>query len=974
MDKTQFKNNPWHWLVLIGVLIISVIAGGYWYDQHQIQLVRNAKFQELRAVSRLKISQISDWRNEVLFDAQVYAQSPLFSESVVRLLKRPGNIDLKNKILDGWNLIRINDGFDNVILAGPDGNVKLSLESNCGSLSPYEQKLVKNTISAQRALFSDFFRCPVNGAIHIDVMAPIPGNSGRPVAVLVLRIDPKNDLYPLLDFWPTSSESSETYILSKERGEFVLLNKLRSAPQREVFKKLPLSQMTKQNIEIMLNDEGLFEGQDSRGVNVVACISRVPETGWIMITQVDKSEILADARYHSHLIGIMVLLLILVTAVGSGFIHRRQRTKIYKKLYRTEKERNDILEEFRITLYSIGDGVISMDETGRIRHMNPVAERLTGWSESEARDKPLREVLHIINEKTGKNLESPDDRVIQKEGIVKLPADALLIARDGTKHPIADSAAPINKEKDKLAGIVVVFSDVTVEREAQQALLRSEERYRNFFMDDITGDFISTPDGKLLDCNLAFAHILGFESVDEAKQHHTADFYSDPAARDEFLKILYREKRIKNYEIEMRRVDGKPVYIIENVIGKFDKNGNLVELRGYLFDITERKKLERQFLQAQKMEAVGRLAGGVAHDFNNMLGVIQGYCEILLLKESKPSTSLYDKLMEIKKAAQRSADLTRQLLAFARKQIVEPKVLDINDSVESMLKLLRRLIGEDVDLAWKPGSDIWKVKMDPSQIDQILANLLINARDAIDDAGNVTIETDNVIFDQAYCDNHLGFIPGDYVLISVSDDGCGMEEDTLGKIFEPFFTTKEKGKGTGLGLATVYGVVKQNNGFINVYSEPGKGTKISIYIPRFSNEKIEAFQKGLKPVDVKGGNETILLVEDEVQILNMSRQMLEDLGYTVLSINNPLSALRMVETYSGHIDLLITDVVLPEMTGRDLVKNLSAIKPGLKCIYMSGYTANAIAHQGVLEEGINFLQKPFSREQLAIKIRDVLDS
>ena len=974
MNKTQIDNSRWHWFILAAVLVIGFVAGGYWYDQHQYQLVRNAEYKELKAVSCLKINQISDWRNEVLFDAKVYAQSLLFSGAIVGLLKKPENIALKDKIIEGWNLIRVNDGFSNVILVGLDGSVKLSLESNGVKLISYEKKLVQKTIRTGAAVFSDLFRCLPSGAIRIDVMAPVAGNSGRPIAALILRIDPKNDLYPLLDFWPTSSESSQTYILREERGEFVLLNKLRSAPQRELFKRLPLSQITKQNIEKILNDEGFFEGEDSRGVNVVAHISQVPETGWIMVCQVDKSEILADARYHAHLIGIVVFLLILVTFVGSAFIHRHKRAKIYERLFRAEKERNDLLEEFRITLYSIGDGVISMDENGRIRHMNPVAERLTGWSEADARDKPLREVFHIINEKTRENLESPDGRVIQKEGIVRLPADTLLIARDGTEHPIADSAAPINKEKDKLTGIVVVFSDVAAERKTQRDLQISEERYRNFFMEDITGDFISTPDGKLLDCNPAYASILGFESVEEAKQHNTADFYPAPEIRDEFLELLNRERRIKNYELEMHRCDGNSIYVIENVIGEFDAHDNLVEIHGYLFDITERKKLEMQFLQAQKMEAVGRLAGGVAHDFNNMLSVILGYSDILLLEGDKPCTDFNDELLEIKKAAQRSANLTRQLLAFARKQVIVPTVMDINDSVEGILKMLRRLIGEDIDLVWKPGRDVWKVKMDPSQIDQILANLLVNARDAIDGAGKVTIETENAIFDQSYCDSHLGFVPGEYVLMSVSDDGCGMDEITLAKIFEPFFTTKEQGKGTGLGLATVYGIVKQNNGFINVYSEPGKGTKFSIYIPRFNETKMAAFQKEPMPETVKGGTETILLVEDDMQILNMARQMLEDLGYMVLSADTPTEGLHIAETYSWHIDLLITDVILPEISGRDLVKKLSAIMPGLKCIYMSGYTANTIAHRGVLEEGINFLQKPFSRNQLASKVRNVLDS
>ena len=974
MNKTKFDNNRRYWFILIGLLIISFIAGGYWYDQQQIRLVRNAKYQELKSVSRLKINQLSDWRDEAIFNAEIYAQNHLFSEAVSKLLKQPENISLKDKIREEWNLIRINDGFSNVILTGLDGAIRLALEPNEAKLTLYEKELVQKTLETGEALFSDLFRCPPDGATRIDVMAPVIGPSNQQVAALILRIDPEKDLYPFLEFWPTSSESSETYIVRQENDQFTLLNRLRTEPQRELFRILPLSLSTVKALEKNLESGGIFEGQDSRGTAVVAYISRVPNTAWIMVSQVDKSEILADARYHAHFIALIVFLLILITVIGSALIYRHQRVRLYKELFKSEKERNELLEESRITLYSIGDGVISMDESGRIRHMNPAAETLTGWSETQARGKSLNEVFHIIHEMTREKVESPAERVLQKKEIVKLPADTILVARNGAEHPIADTAAPINKEKDKLIGIVVVFSDVTAERKAQRNLQISEERYRTFFMEGITGNFVTTPDGKILDCNPAYARILGFESVEETKQHNTADFYPSSENRENFLKLLVQSKNLQNYEIELRAQNGKPVYVLENVFGIFDSEGNLVKIRGYLFDITERKKFENQFLQAQKMDAIGRLAGGVAHDFNNMLGVILGYCDILLLKEAKPGGPLYEKLFGIKKAALRSADLTRQLLAFARKQIIAPKVLDLNDSIENMLKMLQRLIGEDIDLVWKPGRDMGTVKMDPSQIDQILANLLVNARDAIDGVGKVTIETDTIIIDQSYCDNHIGFLPGEYVLLSASDDGCGMDKDTLAQIFEPFFTTKEEGRGTGLGLATVYGIVKQNNGFINAYSEPGKGTKFSIYIPKFDGAKTKISHDELMPNAVKGGTETILLVEDEEQVLNMAALQLEDLGYIVLAAHTPAEALYIAETYSGNIDLLITDVVLPELDGRELTINLSAIRPELKCIYMSGYTANAIAHQGVLEEGVNFLQKPFSREELASKIRNVLDS
>lgn len=401
---------------------------------------------------------------------------------------------------------------------------------------------------------------------------------------------------------------------------------------------------------------------------------------------------------------------------------------------------------------------------------------------------------------------------------------------------------------------------------------------------------------------------------------------------------------------------------------------------GIISDITDRKlaeeekdKLEGQLQQAQKMESVGRLAGGVAHDFNNLLTVITGYAHLGMLETDK-TTPTHAKFEEILKAAEKSADLTRQLLAFARKQTIAPKALDLNETVENMFKMLRRLIGEDIHLACQPAINLWQVKIDPSQIDQILANLCVNARDAIADVGKITIETGNSTFDKEYCDANYGFIPGEYVLLAVSDDGCGMDKETMAHLFEPFFTTKCLGKGTGLGLATVYGIVKQNNGFINIYSEPSHGTTFKVYLPRHeggggSQPRIEGSVKPLSR-----GQETILLVEDEPGIRHVTTILLETQGYKVFAASTPGEALKLAKEHADELHLLITDVVMPEMNGRDLVRNLLPICPNIKCLFMSGYTANVIAHNGVLDKGINFISKPFSLPDLSAKVREVLDS
>jgi signal transduction histidine kinase len=397
---------------------------------------------------------------------------------------------------------------------------------------------------------------------------------------------------------------------------------------------------------------------------------------------------------------------------------------------------------------------------------------------------------------------------------------------------------------------------------------------------------------------------------------------------------------------------------------------------GVIEDITQRRqaesekeKLREHLAQAQKMESVGRLAGGVAHDFNNMLQAILGNAG-MALEDLPPDSPARECLEEIQKSAQRSADLTRQLLAFARKQTIQPKVLDLNDTLSAMLKMLRRLIGEDIDLAWLPGADLWPVRIDPNQLDQVLANLCVNARDAVPAHGHVSIETGNVTLTDTSLRTHPGCPPGDYVVLAVSDTGRGMDEETRAHLFEPFFTTKEVGQGTGLGLATVFGIVTQNGGLIQVASEVGQGATFKIYLPR-----AEAAAAPPPPTIHRSlrGTETVLLVEDEEQILSLGRRILAQHGYTVLAAIRPEAALDLATHHTGTIHLLITDVVMPGMNGKELRERLRATQPNVKCLFMSGHTANVIAHHGVLDDGVWFLQKPFTNLTLTETVRKVLD-
>ena len=511
----------------------------------------------------------------------------------------------------------------------------------------------------------------------------------------------------------------------------------------------------------------------------------------------------------------------------------------------------------------------------------------------------------------------------------------------------------------------IVIEDVSAFRQAEEDLLESETRFKALHNATFGGIAIHDK-GTILICNLGLSEITGY-SVEELE------------GMDGLLLIAEQARKVvtnnissgyeKPYEAIGVRKDGEeyPLRLEARNIPYKGKDVRVVEFR----DITEQRELESQLRQAQKMESISRLAGGVAHDFNNVLMGMMGYIELCRDQVGSDPAAL-EYLDAISKGAERSATITRQLLGFARRQAVQPKVLDLNDAIDGMLKFLRRAIGEDVEMNWSPGSGAMTVKIDPSQIDQILVNIAVNARDAIGGVGALTIETGTAVIDEAYCATHEGAVAGDYVRLTVSDTGCGMDHDTIAHIFEPFFTTKGVGKGTGMGMATVYGIVKQNNGFVYVYSEPDKGTSFKIYIPRLRVADA-APVPAVSQVPPPRGTETVLIAEAENSIRITSKAFLEALGYTVLTAENPAEALRLVGEHAGKIQLLLSDVIMPGMSGPDLAKHLVEPYPEMKCIFMSGFTAEVMAERGVLEKDVEFLSKPFGRDELARKVRDVLD-
>ena len=511
-------------------------------------------------------------------------------------------------------------------------------------------------------------------------------------------------------------------------------------------------------------------------------------------------------------------------------------------------------------------------------------------------------------------------------------------------------------------------------RSAQEGLRRSESNFRSLVTNSPYGIFRCDPAGTILDVNPAFVQMLGYSSANHLVNHSLGELLHNSADWRTLGGYFADLHDFTGVEAELAHHDrsGKVFRLCGRAIRDNDDDTTTFEL--FAEDVTERRELEQQLRQSQKMEAVGRLAGGIAHDFNNLLMVISGYCEFLLEKMNG-DPALRGPAQEIAKAAERATSLTRQLLAFSRKQMLTPKILDLNAVVTENIKMLTRMIGEDIDLVMVPGSELGAVKADPGQVEQVIMNLAVNARDAMPQGGKLTIETSNVRLDEAFARSHAGVRQGEYVKLAISDTGSGMDAETQNHIFEPFFTTKGT-KGTGLGLSTVYGIVKQSGGYIWVQSVRGSGTTFEVYLPRVTETgEFAALPASISPSKTTSHrNETILLVEDEANLRRLTCQYLKTQGYTVLEAADGAAAVQLCVGHRGEVHLLLTDVIMPGMNGHALAKRIISLRPNVKVLYMTGYAENAIVHNGTLDPGVNLLQKPFSLQSLKEKAREVLDS
>jgi PAS domain S-box-containing protein len=624
-------------------------------------------------------------------------------------------------------------------------------------------------------------------------------------------------------------------------------------------------------------------------------------------------------------------------------------------------------EQLRAMFHLAPVGVAQADPaTGRWLAVNPRMCLITGYSEAELLKMRIPEITHAEDRQRDWDLfqgvvkgEAPEyqleKRYIRKDGSIAWVNVNMVVLRDATGKPTRT---------------VATIEDITERRRAAELLRESEERYRHIVEAASEGICSLDAELRITFANGAFARMLG--CMPEELLGTPLERYAFPEEFDEFKRHMDVRRRgvAEQYERRLRRKDGKECWALVSGAPILDADGRFAGSFKMFSDITDRRRLEEQLRQSQKMEAVGRLAGGVAHDFNNLLTVMFGYSDILL--QGLEPGPLHEATQEVRRAGERAAALTRQLLAFSRKQTLVPEVLDLGDVVNGLSTMVERLIGEEIKVSVVVSPNLGRVKADRGQLEQVVMNLAVNARDAMPKGGNLIFELQNVELDDADTVTHSEVKPGPYVLLAISDTGTGMDAETQKRIFEPFFTTKEAGKGTGLGLSTVHGIVHQSGGSISVYSEPGQGTTLKVYLPRFAGDAavrrpVSGARKALPT-----GTETVLVVEDEAAIRQLTNVILQKAGYTVLLAESPVAAERIAGSHPGPIHLMLTDVVMPGMRGTELAEQLLRQRPDLRVLYMSGYTDNAIAHHGFLDAGKEFLQKPFTPLGLMQKIREVL--
>jgi PAS domain S-box-containing protein len=962
------KNNPAtspfprKYFVIFAIVAAGFVVLGTLYYQELRESIKKEKQRELSTIADLKVQQIVCWRSERYADALLSSQDEIVASRVKRWFQHPVVSQDRTDILNWLASIANHGQYRKVYLIDKSGTIRLSVGRGPEQVGAHVHSTAKEALRTRKIIFGDFEREGEEFGVHLDLFAPMYLTRKRDtasVAVILLQVDPQDSFFQLVQFWPIPSRTSEAVLVRREADSITFLTETKDHKHRPLSLRLPMTQNTLPSAKALKGEEGIVEGVDYAGVPVLAATRRIPDSPWSIVVKVSLEEMYAPLQERKLTSEFFVGVLIVAAGSIIGLVWRHLRRKLAEETQSASDAR------YRRLFEAARDGILILDaETGMVVDVNPFLVEMLGYSREQFLGKRIWELGFFKDIAANKSnfSELQQKEFIQYENLPLETATGRLINVEFVSHVY---------QVDHNKVIQCNIRDITERKRAEEELKRSEEQYRKFFEDDLTGDFLSTPDGKIISCNPAFARIFGFVSVQEALKFDANALFPESEGREKFLSALREGKKLEYYESEYLRCDGSPVYCIENAFGIFDTTGNLVQMKRYIFDDSKRKSLERQLIQAQKLESLGTLASGIAHDFNNILGIIIGYASLLTQQISDPE-KIRTSAEAVVKASMRGAALAKQLLTFARKTDTNLTSVSLNGIVTDASKLLSETIAKTIEITLDLEKGLPVISADATQIHQVMINLCVNARDAMPNGGTLTVTT-HLQQGDAIRNKFPNAAARQYISLSVADMGIGMDERTRNRIFEPFFTTKEIGKGTGLGLSVVFGIMESHKGFVNVESEPGKGTTFHLFFPLPQSVEIEQV-KAETQKEIPGGTETLLIVEDEEMLRELLKNFLRSAGYRVFTAVDGQEAVDLFEEHCEDIQLVLSDMGLPKLSGIDVFRKMKLKKPNVRFILASGFMESQMKTETSKEGLKDFLEKPYSVYEVLQAVRTILDS
>ncbi len=958
---------PYGFIALFFALSLIIIAACYYYSSKQRTFIKDALHSELSSLSRHHAEQISVSQNKIMMTAGFFRNNTFRIQAINRFFSNPAQSGLRQVLSDWINLIRDSYRFKKVFISDANGFIRLSTDNNNGLSNNQPFAHFSEVKNQKDIIFKYIHRDKRTGDLHIDVITPLFLNE-RPIGWLVFVADPTEELLSIKTYL-SSFKTQEDVLFNPESSSILYFKKVQDGASNIQY---ILTEETFPEAKTLKDTSGIVEIIDHRGVPVVAALSPIKNSPWHLMTKIDKSEAYREIKKEA--VGNMILCLTLITAAGFGvgLIWRNQQMKFYKSQYALEKEKSVILQKYDHLTKHANDIVFLIDaESQNIVEANERAVEAYGYSEQELLSLNLKD---IGAPETASLINTHYKEVLEHNGYL---FETLHKRKNGEIFPVEVSSRPIEINDKKY--FFAIIRDISERKKAERELEEKNKSLRE--LEDIINRspavafLCSSKEGLPIEFISANISMYGYHPSDliiENKPFTNLIYQEDLSKFITNIDKFYAEK-IPDFSVQHRIMTkaGEIHWAESRIWPIFDNEGNITHYQGILIDITEQKRLQEQLVQAQKMESIGALAGGIAHDFNNILTAITGYGHLLRmrLEDDKALRRYVDQILS---SSERAAQLTQGLLAFSRKQIMSLSPVELNALLGDFKHFLQRLITEDIDIQIFTTPDKLTVMADRTQLEQVLMNLVTNARDAMPDGGSIIIETGTVYIDKEYIKSHGYGKPGMFALLSVTDTGFGMDEQTQKKIFEPFFTTKGVGKGTGLGLSIVYGIIKQLGGYINVYSEIGKGTTFKIYLPMIEGEA-PIQQIAERSTLMLSGTETILIAEDDITVRNLYKESLMAFGYEVIEAEDGEIAVKKFIENKDKVQLLILDVIMPVKNGKEAYEEIKKINPNIKALFTSGYTENVIHKKGILDLELDFIRKPVSPNELLRKVREILN-